>query len=1372
MTNAATCGRCGGALSRHAPAGLCPRCLLESALGEAPSTEPGRSRREEAQTSTSQLSTLNPPPISQSLLTSAPTAEDTGGAAPGPPQRLGDYELLERLGHGGVGVVYKARQSSLNRIVALKMLPFGRFTRDDFVKRFKAEAEAAAQLHHPNIVAIHEVGELDGQHYFAMEYIQGPNLAEAVRDQPMPVNRAVRLTRTIAEAVHYAHQHAILHRDLKPSNVLLDALDQPHVTDFGLAKRLTNSKLETPNLELTLSGQTLGSPQYTPPELAEGRPRDVGPRSDVYSLGALLYHLLTGRPPFVGETVPAVLEQVVRCEPVSPRLLHPAVSRDLETICLKCLEKEPAKRYPTAQALADELNRFLHDEPIHARPVGRVEKAWRWCRRKPALAASLAALALAIVGGFIGVSTQWHRAEHQRARAELQSHRAEDNAANERRERYYASIAAADSHIRNGDIDVALNVLTNCPPELRHWEWGRLLYLCQQSLSTLRLTNSDNFDTVIVNADGTRVVEAPFMLFAAGRSVCRDVRTGQELFEIASGSNSVVAMTFSLDGTRLAAALQSGLIRIWNVQSGQESIGFSAPSHVHTLQFNQTGSRLAVVMDSGRGLILDATNGHALLTTPELGVEFRIGAVDPNGRFWVTMDEDGRVNVRDAKTGAAQFHFQSDPTQNVLTYRKRPSLFLSPDGTRLAANASAQSARVWDLTKGREILFIPSKILGGAFHPNGTLLALFSGGKTAELWDLATGEKSPVVPTHRQRLNFVGFDESGARLRTASTDGTVQTWPALPGRERLDHPYFVDSVAYRPDGKRCVTTQQDGLARVWDTTTGQELLSFRGNWNWLRAASYSPDGKRIVTGGADRQVRIFEGDTGRELLVSTGHTSAIRSAAFSPDGRKVATGSWDKTVRLWDAETGQELFALQGHSEPVRLVAFTPDGTKLISVAHDSKIHVWDTTTGRLLTTLAGGNRALAVGRDGRRVATGSSSGSIRLWDLANGELLDKWTARSAILVLDFSPDGKRLLALTGDVNGLLIPPNLEIWEVESGRQLLVLNEHSPVFAAKFSPDGQRILSGSLFARAARLWEAFPWDERAYPAQQAVLNPRSSRREEALSSTSRPSTLNTQPNSQSLVTSAATPLSERIQAYAADYWRARLAAEEQARKLPPRSPPGPLLFPQSAWPPRDANAERRLLDLSSFYNVPLHACWEVILSEIDYDEDLSSLPTGIVTLGDVPFDVRGIIRLAIAPNSALDGSVFIPYPEVVEGIQVSANCRRIHVLHGTDLTSLPDGTPIWRIVLRYIDGQRREIPVLYGRDVRIIWELDQDTKPEDQGVVAWRGISPAVARRNGQQRLYRTTFNNPLPEVEVQSIDLVSAQTQCAPLVIAITIEP
>jgi hypothetical protein len=197
-----------------------------------------------------------------------------------------------------------------------------------------------------------------------------------------------------------------------------------------------------------------------------------------------------------------------------------------------------------------------------------------------------------------------------------------------------------------------------------------------------------------------------------------------------------------------------------------------------------------------------------------------------------------------------------------------------------------------------------------------------------------------------------------------------------------------------------------------------------------------------------------------------------------------------------------------------------------------------------------------------------------------------------------------------------------------------------------------------------------------------------------------------------------------------------------------------------------------LLDLSNSYNVPLHACWEIILSEIDYDEDLSSLPTGIVTLGDVPFDVRGIIRLAIAPNSALDGSVFVPYPEVVEGIQVSANCRRIHVLHGADLTSLPDGTPIWRIVLRYGDGQRWEIPVLYGRDVRWIWELDQDTKPEDQGVVAWRGISPAVARRNGQQRLYRTTFNNPRPEVEVQSLDLVSALTQCVPLVIAITLEP
>jgi hypothetical protein len=312
------------------------------------------------------------------------------------PRSFGDYELLEEVARGGMGIVYRARQVSLDRIVAVKMLLFGPLSSPEFVKRFRAEASTAASLQHPNIVAIHEVGVHQAQQYFAMDFVEGPSLAKLLAYGPLPAKRAASYLKTIAEAIHYAHERGVLHRDLKPSNVLIDANDQPHVTDFGLARRLEGDS------ELTMTGQVLGSPNYMPPEQAVGRRGKVSRRSDVYSLGAMLYHLLTGRPPFVGEALTDTLEQVLDAEPVSPRVLNPSVPRDLETICLKCLEKEPDKRYATAQALVDELSRFLERQPIQARPVTRPERIWRWCRRKPALATTLAATMLLLLALLIG----------------------------------------------------------------------------------------------------------------------------------------------------------------------------------------------------------------------------------------------------------------------------------------------------------------------------------------------------------------------------------------------------------------------------------------------------------------------------------------------------------------------------------------------------------------------------------------------------------------------------------------------------------------------------------------------------------------------------------------------------------------------------------------------------------------------------------------------------------------------------------------------------------------------------------------------------------------------------------------------------------
>jgi len=314
---------------------------------------------------------------------------------------LGDYELLEEIARGGMGVVFKARQVSLNRPVAVKLMLSGKFASEEFVRRFRGEAEAVASLQHPNIVAIHEVGEEAGLHYFSMDYVAGQDLAERTRDNPLPPDVAADYLQTIAEAVHYAHTRGILHRDLKPSNVLIDDLDRPRITDFGLAKRLRG------DANLTSTGQLLGSPNYMPPEQAESNRGPVGPASDVYSLGAILYHLLTGRPPFLADGVEETLNRLMNTEPVAPRLLNPAIPRELETICLKCLEKKPRQRYATAEALAEDLERWRRREPIQARPSTWWYRALKWTRRRPAVVTMAAALTLSIGLGVPTVLWSW-----------------------------------------------------------------------------------------------------------------------------------------------------------------------------------------------------------------------------------------------------------------------------------------------------------------------------------------------------------------------------------------------------------------------------------------------------------------------------------------------------------------------------------------------------------------------------------------------------------------------------------------------------------------------------------------------------------------------------------------------------------------------------------------------------------------------------------------------------------------------------------------------------------------------------------------------------------------------------------------------------
>ncbi len=414
---------------------------------------------------------------------------------------IGDYELLEELGRGGMGVVYKARQGKLRRLVALKMILAGEYAGERELARFRTEAEAVARLQHPNIVQIFEVGEHDGHPYFSLEFVDGGSLAQKLDGTPLPPQQAARLVETLARAMHAAHQAGVVHRDLKPANVLLTSDGTPKITDFGLAKRLDGDAGQTQ------SGAIMGTPSYMAPEQASGKSKEIGPAADTYALGAILYECLTGRPPFKASTPLDTVLQVVSDEPVPPRKLQSKTPRDLDTICLKCLQKAPGKRYATAAALAEDLRRFQAQEPIQARPVGRLERGVKWAKRRPAVASLLAALVLAALGlvaggawftnslnDALGAAKDSAEAKGKALDAErvakekAQNEKSLADAARTKAEwlAYAGQITLAQREWQDGDVGHARDLLAACQVNLRGWEYDYLATLFNKNQRTLR----------------------------------------------------------------------------------------------------------------------------------------------------------------------------------------------------------------------------------------------------------------------------------------------------------------------------------------------------------------------------------------------------------------------------------------------------------------------------------------------------------------------------------------------------------------------------------------------------------------------------------------------------------------------------------------------------------------------------------------------------------------------------------------------------------------------------------------------------------------------------------------------------------------------
>jgi len=997
--------------------------------------------------------------LRQGLLSSIGT-QPPQPAVPAPPPVFGSYELIEEIGRGGMGVVYKARQRSLKRTVAIKLLVSGAYSSESLLRRFQIEAESAASLQHPGIVAIYEFGENDNQPFYAMEYVEGRNLSEVSGGRPLAPTRAASYLRAIAEAVQYAHSRGILHRDLKPSNVLIDLNDRPRITDFGLAKQLHGQS------DVTVAGQMLGSPNYAPPEQAAGK--DVSAASDVYSLGGLLYNLLTGRPPFLASTVQETLRLVHETDPISPRALNPDVPPDLDTICLKCLEKSPPRRYASAQELHDELNRFLKGEPIHARAITSTERGWRWCRRHPAIASLAATIVVALTTTSAIFYSSARRIERARALEEAAHAESEDSlyAAN------MQSMSRIFTTVTGGDPRDLLQGVNQSRPKAgerdnRGFEWRYFWYKTgSDALATLKGHHHVVVDTLF-SPDGTRLATRSL----DGTLKIWDARTMRELR--------------SLDGVDVAGGFTADRSQ-FIFGRGDGSVWRTEPDDARLTQLLAAGGHLISALPDGRHLVMFGADLRPVVL--DLGAAPPPPAVPaiPAG-VCTTVSADGRFAAVASAPGhpyPAILVFDLPAHKQVAAIvDPRPvlALALSPDGSRLVSSGFDGVLKVWSVARGeqeRAVKAFLDPIWGLAWSADGRSFAAGGNNRNVKILDSTTWADKEVLAGHATTVRCIGFSPDGNRLVSGAEDEMALVWPAhanhLP--EEMPHllrgPEWIDrtpGIAFSPDSRLFAGTAADGTIKVWRTDTIEAVATYPME---ARTVAFSPDGKSVLGEGFNGIVRRWALDgalpeqisaptvrfanwqvdplTPKERVALVAdqpesraicHTCEISSArdgvnagavmttptiAVSGDGRTMYVGLPEGRVEAWDVATRARRLAFQAHKLPVSSIAVSGDGRYLATGSLDNSTQLWDAASGRHLATFYAHNRpvwALAFSPDGQTLAAGSCDKEIILCSVP----LRRHVASLPLYVgtpkgfeqevrlLRFSPNGNILAAGLGD---------------------------------------------------------------------------------------------------------------------------------------------------------------------------------------------------------------------------------------------------------------------------------------------------------------------------------------------------------------------
>ncbi len=1070
------------------------------------------------------------------------------------------FRVLRPHAQGGIGKVSVAFDSELQREVALKQIKPDRADDADSRARFLLEAEVTGRLEHPGIVPVYGLGvDVQGRPFYAMRFVRGKSLDEAIRHFHRPDAESPRDARAralelralldrfaaVCHTIAYAHSRGVLHRDLKPANILLGPFNESLVVDWGLAKLL--GRLPVPERAVasntlepdhraqdshdpdaafgaavgqeqparttdeaplgvssstdTQAGTAFGTPAFMSPEQAEGRLDQLGPTSDVYSLGAVLYTLLCGRAPFeyVWCDVTALIDRVRLGEFAPPRKNNARVPRELEAVCLKAMAMRPELRYASATDLAMDIERWLADEPVACYREPAPARLARWGRRHKPIVAGAAALLLtavaALSAGIVLVGREQLKTETQRRDAVYQRELVFEKAESLRRRDAVSRVNLAYREYLDDNIALADQLLDGCPPDLREWEWEYARRLGHSELKTLAGSSQGRDVWAVAFSPDCALLacgSGPWSYVGEGQTgelLVRSVPTGALVFALRGVTGAVQALAFSPDGSRLAVAWgftgknDGAVLAVFDVPGGHKV--WEKPergAQILSLAYSPDGRSIGC----GCGSFTDsAAVGFARLrdsaTGQPIGPSITGG---PGGVFCVAFSPDGR-QLALASRDVADICDLSSPRRPIVQRLRGHANFIysvafSPDGRSVATGGWDKTIRLWDRMTGTQLQALIGHrgfVRSLAFSADGTQLVSGSEDKSVRRWDLAGGGENAAFHGHTGFVHCVAFAPDGALAASGSQDGTVKLWPAAAPDTQVtfrNSAGWVGTVALARDG-RCVASAHNGNIRIWDPRTGEELHRLTGPRNTMGhiALAFSPDGMTLAASGHGYSLNMWDTATWALRRVLEGYPATVDDAAFSPNGQLLATACGDGTIRLWDVQMGTTVWTIQAHQKAATTIAFSPDGNQVASGGEDHKAKVWDVTTGAELASFSGhfhNVRDLAFSPDGHTIASvggdyrGPHAAEVKLWDSLTGHETASLTGHTSLVTaVAYFPSGRRLATASDD-------RTIKLWDSVTHEDVFTLRGHtSGVVSLAVSHDGRQIVSGSV-DYSAKTW--------------------------------------------------------------------------------------------------------------------------------------------------------------------------------------------------------------------------------------------------------------------------------------------------------------